>query len=367
MSGFNGVSGDPVRDNAQQSLAKVIGNDSTRPRSIELAIRIENALYERVACRTDDKYPSHLASLVEKFTKNPQAGYEINAKLLTGMVTPEKWVEEEVPECEPEYVAPKPKASKSKPEANPAAAPAPSPSPSPAPASASASASASPSPPFSSSEASAPMRVDSPPPPAVTANNANASSATTGGSEQKSKTQSSNYYYFSSTDPEQAKQYAPKPIANPQQVVEAPVHAGVSKWNKGGTYEERNISSWAHERLAELLAEVEVPEYADGSASISSAWKVTGDVTSVFTRGKKRVGYELHVKATFSGTFRGKSVTGDVEIPELENTCGPNDYAVNVVVKSASEEHEVVRRAVMKAIPAIKENVEAFLKELLEK
>jgi len=363
---FSGVAGEPTRNQAQQDLSKVIGNESTRPRSIELAIRIENALFERVGKKVEAKYSGFVKSFVEKFT-DPRSSFDLNSRLLTGILSPDKFVEEEVPEEEPEYV-PAPKKKVAPVHSAPAPVPVPAPQPIAQPV---------PQPIPQPVSTQSPLPSSPIPIPASSAASSSASSSSSSNAsprppEMKSKTQTSSYYYFSSTDPELAKKYAPVPI-NPDLVNEPPQSLpavgdkSVSKWNAGGTYEERDVSAWARARLAELLGEASVPEFADGSALIAP-WKVTGEATAVFTRGKKRVGYELNAKSTFSGSFQSKSVTGNIEIPSLDNSCGFNpDFKINVTTAGSSEQDEVVRRAVNKIQDAIRQQVDAFLKELADK
>eukprot|EP00759_Apiculatamorpha_spiralis_P002710 PhF_6_TR11167/c0_g1_i2/m.18002 len=65
----------------------------------------------------------------------------------------------------------------------------------------------------------------------------------------------------------------------------------MSKWNGAGTMEERDFSSWAHIRVKELFTNLDISD----TAKKLSATTVEGDASIIFTRGKKRPGFELTI------------------------------------------------------------------------
>lgn len=369
---FKGIAGHEGRDKAQVDLSQAIGNDSTRSRSIELAIRVENALFERVLRRVEAEYRSGLQEMITKL-KEPGRGMELNGQLLAGLLSPENWVEQVVPEVdEPLPVkksTPKPSQAKAPAPSPSPVAPAPSPTPisTPAPTPAPAPAPTPVAVPTSSASPNSPPSTD-----AASANSASPvpTTNTANGDNVKSKREASSYYFFGSTNPEEAKKYAPKPIDPTEAERVTPVvQTGVSKWNAGGTFEERDLSSWVHKRLSESLQGIVVPEFANGSASISdSDWRTSGEASIIFARGKKRPGCELTVKCSYHGTYKGASANGSIEIANLDYNAGlEGSFDVYVTSKTSGEEGDVVRRAIQKSLPEIKSRVAAFMKEFSDK
>jgi hypothetical protein len=96
--------------------------------------------------------------------------------------------------------------------------------------------------------------------------------------------------YFNTELDEQAKQLigdiAPKKI---EKAVEFTTAEGAAAWNAAGTFEEKNQTSWATDRLKELFTSIrcKVPE-KDAVFAISSVESVSGDASIVSARGKRK-------------------------------------------------------------------------------
>jgi len=111
-------------------------------------------------------------------------------------------------------------------------------------------------------------------------------------------------------------------------------------WNKASTWEEKDVSKWAHallkdDLLMQLSAEFspdasKLPgELADATelacrAYVTSVPTVSGDVTYIYSRGKQRVVFELKLKLKFELEVRAAGqlrqiVTGELSLPELAN------------------------------------------------
>lgn len=93
--------------------------------------------------------------------------------------------------------------------------------------------------------------------------------------------------------------------------------AGVSSWNKAGTWEEKDVSPAARKELEEIFIAGKAGNLADG-VSVASC-KVEGECQVFVVRGTPRLGYELKVKLSWKGAFDGAPVSGDLEIPALES------------------------------------------------
>ncbi|KAF0925098.1 hypothetical protein E2562_015388 [Oryza meyeriana var. granulata] len=94
-----------------------------------------------------------------------------------------------------------------------------------------------------------------------------------------------------------------------------------SVWNQAGTWEEKNLNSWANSRIKELLGSLDSLEFPTGKASLDGVSKCTGDAFLVTVRNKKRVGYNYELSLKFKGEWLIKEektkVKGHLDIPEF--------------------------------------------------
>ncbi|CAL9180386.1 unnamed protein product [Musa hybrid cultivar] len=90
---------------------------------------------------------------------------------------------------------------------------------------------------------------------------------------------------------------------------------------QAGTWEERNLNSWASNRIKELLKSLGSLEFSSGKAYIEEVTKCSGDAFLVTVRNKKRVGYTYEVTIKFKGDWliqkENKKIKGHLDIPEL--------------------------------------------------
>uniref|UniRef100_A0ACD5V6A7 Uncharacterized protein n=1 Tax=Avena sativa TaxID=4498 RepID=A0ACD5V6A7_AVESA len=94
-----------------------------------------------------------------------------------------------------------------------------------------------------------------------------------------------------------------------------------SVWNQAGTWEEKNLNSWASSRIKDLLGSLGSLDFSTGKASIDEVSKCSGDAYLVTVRNKKRVGYNYELSLRFKGEWlikeEQKKVTGHIDIPEF--------------------------------------------------
>uniref|UniRef100_A0A0A9DJ46 Activator of Hsp90 ATPase AHSA1-like N-terminal domain-containing protein n=1 Tax=Arundo donax TaxID=35708 RepID=A0A0A9DJ46_ARUDO len=94
-----------------------------------------------------------------------------------------------------------------------------------------------------------------------------------------------------------------------------------SVWNQAGTWEEKNLNSWANSRIKDLLGSLGSLEFPTGKASIDEVSKCLGDAFQVTVRNKKRVGYNYELSLKFQGEWlikeENKKVKGHLDIPEF--------------------------------------------------
>ena len=199
----------------------------------------------------------------------------------------------------------------------------------------------------------------------------------------------SSYYFFKSTPAHEAHKYMPTLLtpsasadalpsssssaALPQPVAASPSPSpepsGGSRWNAAGTWEEKDLSSWAQQRLTALLS---FPASASSSSSLSvTVTGVTGDATLVFTRGKKRVGYDLSITAEWKAKAgsNGEEMKGGLELPSIDQTS-EGEYEMVVTVKergqAADDDVDAVTRQVRHLKPKLSERIKQFENELRE-
>ncbi|XP_008801420.1 uncharacterized protein LOC103715536 isoform X2 [Phoenix dactylifera] len=94
-----------------------------------------------------------------------------------------------------------------------------------------------------------------------------------------------------------------------------------SVWNQAGTWEEKNLNSWASSRIKELLSSLASLEFSSGKASIDEVSKCSGDAFLITVRNKKRVGYTYELTLKFKGEWliqeEKKKIKGHLDIPEF--------------------------------------------------
>lgn len=105
--------------------------------------------------------------------------------------------------------------------------------------------------------------------------------------------------------------------------------AGASLWNAAGTWEERDWTGAASERLTSLLLAI-----SEGDTRLTAVDKVSGDATCLSVRGKLRHGFELHASVKWRSAA-GVDGTALVEFSRDE-VCGGELPISEVKVDKAS-------------------------------
>lgn len=93
-----------------------------------------------------------------------------------------------------------------------------------------------------------------------------------------------------------------------------------SVWNQAGTWEEKNLNTWANRRIKELLSSMSL-EFSNGKAAVDEVTKCSGDAYLVTVRNKKRVGYTYELSLQFKGEWsvnnKKEKIKGHLDIPEF--------------------------------------------------
>mmetsp|Transcript_957 Transcript_957/g.1964 ORF Transcript_957/g.1964 Transcript_957/m.1964 type:complete len:228 (-) Transcript_957:93-776(-) len=124
----------------------------------------------------------------------------------------------------------------------------------------------------------------------------------------------------------------------------APNNKDASAWNKAGTWEERDVTTWATQTLQQTLLQqatftLPASSPAPGATITTTKATVTGHASVATVRGKKRYIYELVVKLEWEFKDDDNDATGTLDFPDVDGTCEPGEYeAVNFVVQHASDD-----------------------------
>lgn len=137
--------------------------------------------------------------------------------------------------------------------------------------------------------------------------------------EERQKT--SYRYWVRETTTEAAPLTVPRKLSDKDLAKEQPQSAPLgSVWNRAGTWEERNLSTWASSRIKELLFDLGSLEFDSGKASILEVSSCVGEASVVTVRNKKRIGYSYEIALKFQGEWlieeEMKQIQGTINVPE---------------------------------------------------
>lgn len=141
-----------------------------------------------------------------------------------------------------------------------------------------------------------------------------------------------------------------------------------SAWNSSGTWQDKSFSSFAKKRLPELFIEKskeaaaaalkDAKKDAKDLFRFTAAKSCTGDASVIFSRGKKRPGFECTLELEFVGSVDKKVVTGSVTITDMTETSEVEDLEVEVNSPGVSDHHA---KALLAVTPEV---TRLFLEEL---
>lgn len=143
--------------------------------------------------------------------------------------------------------------------------------------------------------------------------------------------------FFNNELTEEAKQLigdiAPKKVENPNQVQIKSVDGG-SAWNQGNTFEEKDMTVWAKNKLEKIVSGISAP-LGSGNGVVTSleVSNLEGDASIAVVRGAKR--YIFDFTFTLACTLKqgDSSVAGELKFLDLSSDCG-GDYDVEAIVPS---------------------------------
>jgi len=134
---------------------------------------------------------------------------------------------------------------------------------------------------------------------------------------------------------------APKKIDTPAATTSNSTDAsGTSAWNKAGTWEEKDVTSWAKDTLTASLIATSFtlpagsPE-PDAKVIVTDVKDLSGHASHATVRGKRRFIFEFGFKVNWSVTLpslRNSTCTGSMTFPDVDGTCEGEYDMVNYTV-----------------------------------
>nr|CCA23467.1 hsp90like protein putative [Albugo laibachii Nc14] len=121
---------------------------------------------------------------------------------------------------------------------------------------------------------------------------------------------------------------APKLVKDPNAVQIKSVE-GASAWNQGNTFEEKNMTAWAKEKIEALLQNLSVTCQAaplTGQLSVVSVTDLNGDASIAVVRGSKRYIYEFTFRLKCSLAINGTDEKVEGYLKYLDFSSDNDDY-----------------------------------------
>ena len=157
-----------------------------------------------------------------------------------------------------------------------------------------------------------------------------------------------------------------------------------SAWNHAGTFEEKDMSVWARDRLTSLLQEAKLGIEATGTGdsilsgaihlSVTSVKSCEGDAEIIVSRGKTRFMYDFDVKLEWEAILTAFPLAdgiGDEKDKKFKGTLSISDVSPDsdlehsfAYKKALPPEHrDRVTAAATSFLPAIKAQIQQFEKD----
>ncbi|CEG45713.1 hypothetical protein F443_01076 [Plasmopara halstedii] len=169
------------------------------------------------------------------------------------------------------------------------------------------------------------------------------------------------YHGWMKTIAKTSQDFTPMRIDNV--VATVPNNDSSSVWNSAGTWEERDKSEWARERLKfHILASFRVEDEAQGfDIKVTSFERCDGEAKVVFSRGKKRCGYDFSVKFAWESS----DISGHVELHDFDDTSG-DDFEVIVTANGSGQRELAAKKAVIDQEQKLRDVLALWKQELLQ-
>jgi len=151
----------------------------------------------------------------------------------------------------------------------------------------------------------------------------------------------------------------PKPIAQASSPTSS-TKAG-SAWNSGGTWEEKNLTAFAYERLSGLLSSVRCDLPGGTVLRCTRVRDVAGDCIAATARGKTKLIVDLSCELDWELSSLGSCISGSLSIWDI---TADRDAKREMTVKSSSSSPKVaafVRSEEQGLLPAVSAQLDLLL------
>ncbi|KAG2493273.1 hypothetical protein HYH03_008410 [Edaphochlamys debaryana] len=140
---------------------------------------------------------------------------------------------------------------------------------------------------------------------------------------------------------------------------------GASAWNAAGTFEERNATSWAKDRLKGLLGGLEL---AGGEVTVTDVNSVEGEANIFLVRGKKRSGFDLEMQLAWKGVPRAGAgeLRGHCKVTGFASD-DPDDLTLAPEITGRQAERAADEAAMVSRLQAVlRPHLEALIGQLAD-
>lgn len=141
--------------------------------------------------------------------------------------------------------------------------------------------------------------------------------------------------------------------------------SNVNNWH----WSEQDLAPWAKERLTELIVGLAAKGVPDkGWVKVTKLEKCEGEASVSNRKGKRIVAYELKVSCKWEGSVDYDEVSGTLDLPYVSEDVENSEYEIKLTAKDAKDDsHKKAMRYLQKELPALKESLKLFTKEIYAK
>lgn len=161
----------------------------------------------------------------------------------------------------------------------------------------------------------------------------------------------------------------------------------LSEWNQAGTWEEKDMTSWAKERLSAMLGEAVVPaeqvtlpsgKTATATAKVTKVKSLNGDAQMVMVRKQAKPGFNFDANLSFSISFDvpdgqeggSQTLSGSFRLPELMDCVSSTELRIEAKWKGSPPGVDIAAKATEwldRLRTSVRARVVAFKEEYAQK
>ncbi|KAJ0396365.1 hypothetical protein P43SY_007459 [Pythium insidiosum] len=191
-------------------------------------------------------------------------------------------------------------------------------------------------------------------------------------SEEQPKKMHDGYHGWMKTIPKTDQDFTPVRIETSGETSSAA--AAGSAWNAAGTWEERDKSEWARDSLKQQILDgfAFTNDQLRVAVKARSVVRCNGDAKVVFSRGKKRCGFDMTLKFEWTSSRTGgedaeefPEATGHVELHDFDDMTG-EDYEIHVSCDGSSDHARDAKKAIESWEQGLRQLLAQWKEDLLQ-